>query len=272
VIGLLRAELRKTGSTRLWWGLLIPVVLLSAVTNAFGGLFTAALPSDAGLPLLLGSLAYTLSFTAVFSAVHGIVAAAGEFRHRTVTSTYLITPLRGRVLVAKMVTSAAVGAGYAAAAVLVGLLSGAAAQEGAGLPGPGPVLAVTLIGVAVAALWGALGAALGTLVSNQVSALVGVLLYLLIGELLLAPMFGAADAESLQAVPGYLPGNAGDAAIYDIPAHELTGPELGPVVVQTATGVPGPPPPWWGGLLALAGWTGLIGALGWLRGARRDVT
>lgn len=272
VIGLLRAELRKTGSTRLWWGLLIPVVLISAVSNAFGGLLTADVPDGEGLPLLLGSLAYAFSLTSVFALVQGIVTAAGEFRHRTITATYLATPHRGRVLLAKMATSAAVGAGYAAAAALVGVLTGLAAQAGSALPGPWPLLAVTVIGVVVSALWGALGAAFGTAVSNLVTALVAALLYLLVGELLLGAMFAVADAEILQAVPGYLPGNAGDAAIYDVPAGELTGPELGPVLVQTVTGVPGQPLSWWGGLLVLTAWTALIGALGWVWGARRDVT
>ena len=32
------------------------------------------------------------------------------------------------------------------------------------------------------------------------------------------------------------------------------------------------PPQWWVALLVLAGWTALAGALGWLLGARRDIT
>src|SRR5690606_34448126 len=97
-----RAEVRKVASTKLWWGLLVPVTLLSSMINLFGGVFTAAFPESERLPLLLGSLAYALGFTGVFAAVHGVVAAAGEFRHRTITTTYLTTRGRAPVLLAKM--------------------------------------------------------------------------------------------------------------------------------------------------------------------------
>ena len=83
-----RAELRKVRSTKLWWALLIPVALLSTLVNLFSGVFTSSIP-DERLPLLLGSLAYALVLAGVFAAVHGVAAAAGEHRHRTITTTYL---------------------------------------------------------------------------------------------------------------------------------------------------------------------------------------
>jgi ABC-2 type transport system permease protein len=270
--GLLRAEIRKTSSTKLWWGLLIPVAVLSILINLFGGLFTAAIPDEDGrLPLLLGSLAYALGLTSVFAAVHGVVAAAGEFRHRTITTTYLTAQGRAPVLLAKVATSATVGAFYAAATVLFGVLAGLVADAGTAFPGAGPLLAVTAIGMAVAALWGALGAALGIAVSNQVGALVGLLVYVLLGELLISALLGNADSETVQRFSSYLPGNAGDIAIYDIPARVLAGPEISSVVVETLAGVTAPPP-WWGALLVLAAWTAAVAATGWVVGARRDVT
>ena len=45
-LGLLRAELRKTFSTRLWWALGIPVLVLSVLYNLFGALFAGV--DDAG--------------------------------------------------------------------------------------------------------------------------------------------------------------------------------------------------------------------------------
>ena len=83
---LLRAELRKTFSTRLWWALGIPVLVLSVLYNLFGALFAGARRRPGGpardlVPLL--SLAYTMALTSVFAAVAGIVGTAGEFRHHT---------------------------------------------------------------------------------------------------------------------------------------------------------------------------------------------
>ncbi|TQM15059.1 ABC transporter permease [Pseudonocardia kunmingensis] len=267
----IRAEFRKLVSTKLWWGLLVPVVALSSVINLFGGVFTAAFPESGALPLLLGSLAYALGLTTVFAAVQGVVAAAGEHRHRTITTTYLTTRGRTQVLLAKMVVSAGVGAGYAAVAVLVGVLAGFVADPSASFPGAGPLLATATIGLAVAALWGALGAALGTAVSNQVGALVAVLLYLMVGELLLGALLDAAESDAVRALSSYLPSNAGEVAIYTIPAHAIAGPVTAPQVVEILSGAT-TPPPWGVALLVLAVWTAVVGAVGALVGGRRDIT
>jgi ABC-type transport system involved in multi-copper enzyme maturation permease subunit len=269
MVAAVRAELRKVTSTRLWWGLLVPVALLSVVINLFGGAFTAAFPETDRLPLLLGSLGYALGLTSLFAAVQGVVAAAGEHRHRTITTTYLTTAGRGPVLLAKMLVSAAVGACYAAATVLVGVLAGLAAD--AAFPVPGPLLATAAIGTVVAALWGALGAAFGTAVSNQVSALVALLLHLMVGELLVGALLGSAEAPAVRALSSYLPGNAGEVAVYHVPAREIAGPETGPQVVEILAAVTDPPP-WPVALLVLATWTAAVAAVGWVVGARRDIT
>jgi ABC-2 type transport system permease protein len=266
-----RAEFRKVASTRLWWGLLIPVVLLSSMINLFGGAFTAAFAESEQLPLLLGSLAYALGLTSVFAAVHGVVAAAGEHRHRTITTTYLTTRGRAPVLLAKMLVSAGVGASYAVATVLTGVLAGTVADGGVAFPGVGPLAATTLIGVAVSALWGALGAAFGTAVSNQVSALVALLLYLMAGELMAGALLEAAESDAVRALSSYLPGNAGEVAIYGIPVYEIAGPVTGPQVVELLAGV-SDPPGWGVALLVLTIWTAAVGAVGWLVAGRRDIT
>jgi ABC-2 type transport system permease protein len=266
-----RAEFRKVASTKLWWGLLIPVALLSSMINMFGGVFTAAFPESERLPLLLGSVAYSLGLTSVFAAVHGVVAAAGEYRHRTITTTYLTTRGRAPVLAAKMLVSAGVGACYAAVTVVTGMLAGTAADGGAAFPGVGPLAATALIGVAVSALWGALGAAFGTAVSNQVSALVALLLYLMVGELLIGALLEAAESGTVRALSSYLPGNAGEVAIYGIPANEIAGPVTAPQVVELLAGVTDPPG-WGVALLVVAIWTAAVGAAGWLVAARRDIT
>jgi ABC-2 type transport system permease protein len=270
-VAAVRSEFRKVVSTKLWWGLLIPVGLLSSVINLFGGVFTSAFPEVEQLPLLLGSLAYALGMTGVFAAVQGVVAAAGEHRHRTITTTYLTSHGRTQVLLAKMLVSAGVGACYAAATVFTGSLAGLAADSGAAFPDAGSLAITAAIGVAVSALWGALGAAFGTAVSNQVSALVALLLYLMVGELLVGAMLAGAESDAVRGLSSYLPGNAGEVAVYGIPAREIAGPVTGPQVVEILAGVTAPPP-WGVALLALAAWTAAVGAAGWLVGARRDIT
>lgn len=272
IAALLRSEYRKVVSTKGWWGLLIPVVLLALLINVFGGVVADLAATSAGtLPLMLASLAYTLALTALFAAVAGAVGAAGEFRHRTVTTTYLTAPGRGPVLVAKMLTSAALGAVYALSAAVFAVLGGLLGQSGTPFPPPGPLFGVIGIGVLVCALWAALGAALGVAVGNQVGVLVGLLLYVLLGELLISLLLASNESGAVQQITAYLPVNAGEVALYEIPATELGGTGLGPEAAGAIAGVTGPLP-WWGSLLVLTGWTAAAAATAWWAGARRDIT
>ncbi|WP_214371106.1 ABC transporter permease [Pseudonocardia sp. H11422] len=276
--GLLRAEVRKIVSTRLWWALLIPVSLLTVSINLFGGVVGMGLGDVGGdrSPVLLASLAYALGLAGVFAAVHGIVSAAGEFRHGTITTTYLTAGGRGRVLVAKMATAGMVGVGYAATAVLLGLVAGLIGQGEARPPATGALATVAGTGVLVCLLWSVIGVALGTMVSNQVAALVVGLVYILVGENVLSVVLTSggdrlAEPSAFGRLTAYLPVNAGDIALYDLPARELAGEQFGGLVVEQLVGVAAPPPGWVA-LLVLAVWAGAAAATGWMVGSRRDVT
>ncbi len=275
ITALVRSEYRKIVSTRAWWGLLIPVLLLSLLINAFGGLIGDFAGSASGgevpLPLLLASLAYTLALTASFAAVSGAVGSAGEFRHRTITTTYLTAPGRGPVLVAKMATAAAVGVVYALGAAVSGLIGGLLGQGDSPFPDIGPLLAVVGVGALVCALWSAIGVALGSAMGNQVGVLVTLLIYVLLGELLISLLLGASDSEPVQQITAYLPVNAGEVALYELPATEIAGSAAGRDVAGAVAGVTGPLP-WWVSLLVLAAWTAATALLAWWASTRRDIT
>jgi ABC-type transport system involved in multi-copper enzyme maturation permease subunit len=262
----LRAELRRVVSTRLWWALLVPPVLVAALVGLFGGRLGPALDAEdvAVLPL---ATAFALVSTAVFAAVYGAVGAAGEFRHRTASTAYVLAGGRGPVLLGKLVAGAGVGALYAVASGLVAAGVGALAG-GAGEPGA--LLAVGAAGVAVTALWGALGAALGALLANQVGAVVALLAYLQVGELILSSVLNNAGSAGLAHVTAYLPGNAGDVAVYTPAARSVAALSPGDLVGSLA-GVTDPPPAAVA-LRVLVAWTAVTAALGWLAAERRDVT
>ena len=76
------------------------------------------------------------------------------------------------------------------------------------------------------------GAGLGTLLANQVGALVALLVYLQVGELVLAAVLNNSGSPAAARLTPYLPGNAGDVAIYDFPARALAGPAFGDQVVE----------------------------------------
>lgn len=274
IAALLRAEVRKAASVKLWWALLVPAVLLAVLVGVFSGVFTVVLgvPPEVGdgLPLLVAAQAYALGVAAVLAGLHGAVATAGEFRHRTVTATYLTAPGRAPVLVAQALLAAAVGAGYAVAVSVAAVLAGVVARGGERLPALGDLLLVAGIGAAVCALWGALGAALGVLAGNQVGAVVGLLGWTQLAEPLLSLLLSAQDA--LAPVTAYLPVNAGETALYTVPANALTGSGVsGPGLVGAAAGVTGPLP-WPAALAVLAGWVLAAVLVAARTAGRRDVT
>lgn len=278
----IRSEVRKTFTTKMWWALLIPIVLISMLANAFGGLFESIIGGSTDVPvelpsLLPISLSLTLNQLVVFAAVAGTVAAAGEFRHRTITTTYLVNSGRGAVLTAKLVIAALLGALYGLVAAAAGSLVGLLAQEAK--PDAADLLVAVLVGALVYALWGVVGAGIGLAIGNQVGALLLVLIYLLVGEQVVSLALGNADSDAVKQLAGYLPGNAGDVAVLSEPARgfaELIAARsddqnAGDQIVEALAGVTDPPSTVVA-LLVLVAWTAVVVGLAAFVSGRRDIT
>lgn len=206
---LILAEFRKLSSTRLWLWLLLAAVAITALYASLTIAF-ANDPDTLTLPMstIEGQrtlLATASSAAAPLAAVLGAIGLTVEYRHRTATTTFLATPKRGRVVVAKLVTYTVVGAGFGAvclAAVIALAVPWLSSQNidlvltHGGAPG-------ALVGVVTAAaLFGLLGVALGALIRDQVVAVVSLLIYLFVLE----PI--ATSFVSLGDWTAYLPGAA----------------------------------------------------------------
>jgi ABC-2 type transport system permease protein len=112
--------------------------------------------------------------------VLGILGMAGEFRHGTATSTFLVTPVRGRVVAAKLAAAAAGGLAIAlvAAAVILAIALPWLPAKGVDVTLADPGLAARLTGLAAAvALYAVLGTGLGALFRNQFAAVIVGLLW-----------------------------------------------------------------------------------------------
>lgn len=273
----LAGEVRRTTSTRTWWLLLIPVVLLALAMSLFGSLITLLVPAatETSAILMLTGLASALGMTAIVGAAFGALLAASEYRHRTITLAFL-TGSRSQVLAAKAVVAAVVAALYGLVVALLGPLVGGAVLGGQQLPAVGQLFGIGAIGILVCALWGVLGVAVGTLVPNQPGAVSLTVGYLLIGENLLSAVLesgGApgADPSVFARITSFLPGNAGDLALYEVPVSAAgTGPQTR-TVLEFLAGVSAPPPGWVA-LLVLAAWAAAGVALAVVVGGRRDIT
>ncbi len=187
MIRLVRAELVKLSTTRLflWLGLLI-VALSAFVTST-----RIASTQESELASLgeQRSIAQFAAVGAVVALIVGIVLAAGEYAHGTIAHTFLVTPVRERVVAAKLIAGALVGALVTGFAELVTWLIAAAWLAGKSVPfmlDTRPIVTTYLGILGAGALAGALGVGLGALLRRQTAAIVLALIWLLVAEPVLA--------------------------------------------------------------------------------------
>jgi ABC-2 type transport system permease protein len=101
---LVRGELLRLRSTRSTWGLLAAALIL---TLAFAGMVIGDVGGLSGLPRGSSKLRDALLGAAALGTVPVVLlcvlSITTEFHHRTATATFLATPRRGRVLLAKTI-------------------------------------------------------------------------------------------------------------------------------------------------------------------------
>jgi ABC-2 type transport system permease protein len=194
---LIRAELLKMRSTRtFWWSAtaalaFVPVSIALAIKGMGNGL-SANLDSVEGFRNVIAAA----SSGGVVVLLMGIMLTAGEYRFNTITSTFLITPDRKRVIGAKIAAASLAGL---AIAVLASLLTLAIAlpwlsSRNVDIASHSTDLAIVLLGgIAATAISGMVGVGLGALVTNQTLAVTVSLIWAFVVEGLmvgLAPDFG----------------------------------------------------------------------------------
>ena len=224
MIDLLAAEWLKLRTTRLLWGMIPATVALS-----FAAVAGAVLAADGPAELeSADGIRRVLSVTgtgAILVLVVGILISAGEYRHGTAADTFLTTPRRDRVLVAKWTAGAGVGvaAGVITSVACVGVASILYAVEDATFPFGDAEVWLTLVGaLAYTTLFALLGVALGSLVRNQVLAVAAALAWLAVIEHTLVTL--------LPDLGRWLPAAAGQ-AIVRTPADDLLSPLAGAAVL-----------------------------------------
>jgi ABC-2 type transport system permease protein len=196
MIHLIRAEFTKLTTTRLIYGMaaamaafaVLAVVALMTTPDMEGN---PPLSADS-LPMFVAAPVTLLSGAALLL---GILGMAGEFRHQTITGTFLVTPDRGRVVAAKLVAYPLAGI-----ALTLTILAFTAALATGWLAAKGitpsllhaRVVGQVLLGAVLAAgLCGLVGVGVAALVRNQVAALVGVAVWVLLIEGLLMSLLQA---------------------------------------------------------------------------------
>jgi len=275
-MNLVKAELFKIRSTSTWWILGLVTLVLWALTLLINWATSAANagadPADQGLTpdqaeqvrvaneaVNVASNLYTSGqfFGVLMVMLLGAIIVTNEFFHQTATTTFLVTPRREAVVVAKLIASTLLGLGFWLITTLLNLLFVPlildALNIGSHLGEPAIWRAAALNGLAYA-LWAILGVGVGVLIRSQIGATISLSTVYVIGY------FGAATLFFL------LTPRIGEW----FGKLQVLVPPLASQLMISGTELPGNPPRWVGAAV-LIGYAVVAGGLGtWLM-KRRDI-
>jgi ABC-2 type transport system permease protein len=246
VLPQIRTEFRKVATIRSPWLLLAagPVIVVAGVT----GLVSSG--ANVHDPAVQSRAMAHVGLAAVVTLIFGILAVAGEYRHGTITDTFLSFPGRARVIAAKLAVYGLVGAtaGLVSSAVaLVATAAWWAAKDGAfHLSAQGTWLTLAG-GVAANCAFAVIGVGLGAIIRNVVGAVALALAWIALIEGIAGQLAGSGLAR-------WLP-------FYASEALDRSG-------IPAATRLL----PQWGGGLVLLGYAAAFAVAGVLVTLRRDVT
>lgn len=291
---LIRSELLKIRTTNVWWLFLIGVFVFTAISLAIWmGTGSSQIDSAAaaagreftpppGSPdneltrqqfeisqdlnrtlVAVAANIYTSGqfFGLMFALLLGAILVTNEYFHQTATTTFLTTPRRTQVILAKLATAMLAAGFFWIFTTVINLVAGLIFFSAKGYDsqlGEWPVARAILFNGLAFALWGALGVSLGVLIRNQIGAVI---------------TGGVAYVIGTQIVQGIV------ALIYNFWIKEtwvLNAMVAWPAVASQVMISPEPPypgaPQWWVGALILLGYALGLGAIGTLIMRRRDIS
>lgn len=272
-VAAIRSEFAKIFTVRMWWVLLLVLVgyvaftagLLAAVFGGLGEQMAASggnVPQipEAALPPIIYSIASSVGY--VFPVLFGTLATTSEFRHQTLTPTFLAQPNRGNVLGAKLVALAVIGAIYGVAALVASVGLGASILTATGHEaalGDTDTWAMIARVILAMTMWAIIGVGLGALIPSQVAAIVIVLAFTQFIEPILRLV--ASFWEWTAGIGQFLPGAASDALV-----GSSIFTSLGAATAETQS------LEWWQGGLVLLAIAVLTSVIGYATSWRKDVT
>jgi ABC-2 type transport system permease protein len=246
MVPMIYSESRKLATVRSPWLLLAagPLLVVAGVTGLVvsgGNLRDPAVQSKAFAHVGLA---------AIFTLVFGILAVAGEYRHGTITGTYLSFPARGRVIAAKLAVYSLAGAAAGLVSCLAAIAAAAAWWSAKG----------STFDLSAAGAWRTLGGGVGV---NVGFAAIGVSLGALIRNLAGAIAAALAWIALIEGIAGQLVGSALARWLPFYASQALDG-----------TTMPASPRllPQWGGGLVLLGYATAFAAAALITTLKRDVT
>jgi ABC-2 type transport system permease protein len=188
MIRLVRAEYRKLVSTQVWFWMLLTVAALTAL-GVVGRILGTDDNPGAQQDYVRGVLmSATGAFTYIPLFVLGVLGVTTEYRYQTITPAVLTTPIRWRIVVAKLIFYAIAGAAYALVCLLLELAMALPWLSTRGRHVSLSDNAAALFSVfLVLAIFAVVGVGVGALIKNQIVAVsVGVIVLVILDRILLA--------------------------------------------------------------------------------------
>jgi ABC-2 type transport system permease protein len=290
---LIKAEFRKTLSLNTWWVLLIPLAvvafgmswvwgkLTNDVVDFLGSAETRAIADAVGLdpnsfPVGLMAIAHGVNIAQIIPAMFGVFALAGEYRSKTITTTFLTAASRVSALSAKMITYVIWGVLYGLVSFGVAALATVLTVDSDRLPNSSQWLAALGATVLASVLVTLFGIGFGAVLRSVTLAVILLLVWFLIIENVLllvlwkfAPVLGGILPNAT--ANGITGGIAADA--FGLNTLRLPGDTdiWQQYFLQFSAGAPGVIS-WWAAALVFLAWTALFFGAGWAGNQRRDIT
>lgn len=275
-VRLVRSEYLKLRTTNAWWLFVLGALVMLALAILFNWLtadFAFSQQSPEGLSpdeaaqveatrdrIFQAANLYTSGqfFGLLFVMLVGVVIMTSEFHHQTATATFLTTPHRTAVILAKLVVAALFGASLWLVSLLINIPAGIGVLSVYDQPtmlDEWPVQRAILLNLVAYALWGVLGIGLGVLIRSQIGATITATVLYLIGT--------TAVAIGVSLLQTWLGWEWIDEIQYAMPS-------VASGLMVSGITLPGQPP-YWVGALILIGWAVVTGAIGTMITRRRDI-
>jgi ABC-type transport system involved in multi-copper enzyme maturation permease subunit len=275
-INLIRSEFIKLRTTNAWWlfglgafGMLALAFLYNAVvahytlTETPEGLDAEeAAQFEATRDVVYQAANLFTSgqfFGLLFVMLIGIVLITSEFQHQTVTTTFLTTPHRTAVILAKLAVAALTGAFFWLVTTAINIpatMIFLSTQDVSNHLGDWPVTRAILLNLLAYLLWGILGVGFGVLIRSQIGATVTAVLLYVLGTVAVGIIFTLL-AELLDW--GW---------VQDV---QYALPSIASGLMVAGRNIPGQPE-FWVGAVVLVVWAVVTGTIGTLITRTRDIS
>ncbi|GAA1368798.1 ABC transporter permease subunit [Catellatospora chokoriensis] len=276
---LVRSEFLKIRTTNVWWLFALGAMGLLVVAfaaNALNMHFVLEPPTEAGQTMdpeqaaVLKALADPVALTSymvtsgqyfglMFVMLLGIITVTNEFHHQTATTTFLSTPHRTSVIVAKAVAGGVFGIVLWLVTTALTVPATAIFLESEGITpalGDSEVIRAVLLNGLAYALWALIGIGIGVLIRSQIGATVTAMVVYTVGtaavSIIVNLLTTALDWDWLANVQWAMPSLASN-------------------LMTSGANLPGQPA-YWVGALVLVGWAVVTGLVGTLLTRSRDVS